>query len=371
MVGAGAWGLPAAAELARRGHEVMLVDRYGIANLLSSSPGPSRMWRLTHSDRIRVRLARRSVEAMERLAVDSGRAVFLRRGLLWRDDPTPLEAVAAALSDEGVEFEAVPASGVAKCFPGLRPDGRPALWQRDAGPVLAAASLAAQAELYQAAGGVTVIGRDVTEVDVCDGYVRLRNADGTVLDADRVVLAAGPGTGRLLSRLGVDLTLRPRLEQVVHLDGPAAGTLPCLYDAPSADQVGMYALPTPGVGYKVGLEERRRYLQDGDLDRTPDPDLTALAVQRVQRDLTALNTNVVDAQVCCWTDSPDDRFVIDTLPGGIVLACGDSGQGFKFSALMGLVLADLAEDNPPDPDIATFRLARFAPADWAAGTFRQ
>ncbi|HET9072247.1 MAG TPA: FAD-binding oxidoreductase [Acidimicrobiales bacterium] len=46
VIGAGAWGLPAAAEPARRGHEVTVADRYGIGNDLSSSRGPTRLWRL-------------------------------------------------------------------------------------------------------------------------------------------------------------------------------------------------------------------------------------------------------------------------------------------------------------------------------------
>ena len=37
-----------------------------------------------------------------------------------------------------------------------------------------------------------------------------------------------------------------------------------------------------------------------------------------------------------------------------------SGEGFKFSALMGELLADLAEGAEPDPDVASFGLARFA-----------
>jgi glycine/D-amino acid oxidase-like deaminating enzyme len=77
---------------------------------------------------------------------------------------------------------------------------------------------------------------------------------------------------------------------------------------------------------------------------------------------------VLDAQVCTWTDSPDGRFVLDTLPGGIVVACGDSGEGFKFSALMGIVLADLAEGVRPDPDVASFSAARFADQDLTGGT---
>ena len=46
VVGAGAWGLPAAAELAGRGHRVALIDRYGPINALSSSAGSTRLWRL-------------------------------------------------------------------------------------------------------------------------------------------------------------------------------------------------------------------------------------------------------------------------------------------------------------------------------------
>ncbi|MGH3644494.1 MAG: FAD-dependent oxidoreductase, partial [Mycobacterium sp.] len=66
------------------------------------------------------------------------------------------------------------------------------------------------------------------------------------------------------------------------------------------------------------------------------------------------------AQVCSWTDSPDGRFVVDRLDGGVVIACGDSGEGFKFSALMGEVLADLAEGRTPDADVAALSRARFA-----------
>src|SRR3954470_4942469 len=113
VVGAGAWGLPAAAELARRGHRVTLVDRYGPANLLSSSPGPTRLWRLTHPDAVRVRLALRSLEAMERLAALAVEEVFLRRGLLWRDG-AELEAVMSALSGEGIAHEVVDPADVGR-----------------------------------------------------------------------------------------------------------------------------------------------------------------------------------------------------------------------------------------------------------------
>ena len=119
VVGAGAWGLPAAAELARRGHDVTLVDRFGTANQMSSSSGPTRMWRLTHPDRLRVRMALRSVEAWHRLEAATGIQAIHTRGLMWRDDAT-WERVVAALRAEDVPCTVVEPDDVGRFFPGLR-----------------------------------------------------------------------------------------------------------------------------------------------------------------------------------------------------------------------------------------------------------
>ncbi|WP_454777692.1 NAD(P)/FAD-dependent oxidoreductase [Georgenia muralis] len=358
VVGAGAWGLPAAAELAARGHEVLLLDRHAVAGPLSSSSGPTRLWRLTHPDRARVRLARRSVEAMERLASASGSETHLRRGLLWRDDAT-LGAVVDALTAEDVPHEVVEPGDVGRFFPGLRPDGRAAVWQPDAGPVLAAESMAAQERLLRAAGGRVETGAEVVEVTTTTAGPVVVCADGRRIAGDVVVLAPGAGAAALLATLGVDVALRPSLQQVVHVGGPGDDTdhLPCLFEGPRDGEPALYSMPTPGRGYKIGLDRAVRDLEPGDDDRTPDAALTAEILERVRRDLD-LTPVVRDEQVCSWTTSPDGRFVVDTLPGGVVVACGDSGEGFKFSALMGLVLADLAEGRSPDPDVATFSLAR-------------
>ncbi len=373
VVGAGAWGLPAAAELARRGHAVTLLDRFGPANPLQSSPGPTRLWRLTHPDRARVRLALRSVEAMERLERLSGRTVHLRRGLLWRDREGPagsggLADVVSALAAEGVGHELVDAADVGRLVPALRPDDRPAVWSDVAGPVLAAASMQAQLALFEDAGGVLERAR-VEHVEAVPAGVRVDLAGGESRTADVAVLAPGPGTAALLAGLGVTLRLRPRLEQVVHLGDPAdpAATdgYPCLVDRPHVADDGsevpnVYAMPTPGRGYKVGLDLPLRDLAEGDVDRTPDDGVTAAITRYVRGHLPGVPPQALDAQVCSWTESPDGRFVLDTLPGGIVLACGDSGEGFKFSALMGPLLADLAEGRPADADVAAFTLGRFA-----------
>ena len=361
VVGAGCWGLPAAAELARRGHDTVLIDRHGPAHQLGSSSGPTRIWRLSHPDALRVRLALRSVEAWERLESLTGIQAILRRGILWRDENSA-PRVMAALTSENVPFEVYEPDDVTKVFPGLRPDGRIGVWQETAGPVLASSALDAQVGLLAMNGGHLEVGPNIRSIESTANGVRLTGQDGEVFDADVAVVAPGPGAGALFEAMGLEVGFAPVLEQVCHVGkAPATDLMPCLYDGPIGDEPGMYGMPTPGRGYKLGIDYSLREWSESDLDRVPSPQVSALISERVVRNFTELDPTVLDAQVCSWTDSPDGRFVIDTvMEGRVVVAAGDSGEGFKFSALMGLILADLAEGISPDADVATFAMARFA-----------
>lgn len=372
VIGAGAWGLPTAAELAERGHRVTLVDRYGPANPLSSSHGPTRIWRLADPDPAKIRMTRQSLEAMERLSSIAGEPVFLRRGLVWRDSAAALDAFEWTLAMEGIPHLRLGPEKVGARFPGLVPDGRGAIFTSEAGPVLAEVSLRAQLRRFERAGGTLRIAH-VVDLDADasgDGPRRVHLAGGETLEADALVIAAGPGASALLERLGLEVPLRPHLEQVVHVADPAQSfdELPDLIDIATPERPTLYAMTTPGVGYKLGLDAPLRDVEWGvDDDRTPDAERTAFLLDYARDVLGMRGAEVVDAKVCSWTDSPDGRFVIGTPLPGVTVGCGDSGEGFKFSALMGLVLADLAEGATPPVDLEPFRFDRFA-GDGAAAS---
>jgi sarcosine oxidase len=55
-----------------------------------------------------------------------------------------------------------------------------------------------------------------------------------------------------------------------------------------------------------------------------------------------------------WS-APDDRFVLDAVDG-VIMCGGDCGHGFKFGALIGELVADLAEGRPLPPETERFRL---------------
>jgi sarcosine oxidase len=224
--------------------------------------------------------------------------------------------------------------------------------------------LSAQLGLFTAAGGRTEFGRAVLGVEPAGFGVRVTYEDGVMEPFDRAVLAAGPESESLLATAGLRMPLRPHLEQVVTFGEPGRpGTtddLPCFIDGAVGNEPVLYAMPTPGLGYKVGLDRPLRLYASDDADRSPDEEGIRLAAERMRRDIPTLPTSVVQAQVCSWTDSPDGRFVLDRVGENVVLACGDSGEGFKFSALVGEVLADLAEHREPEADIRPFAASRFA-----------
>ena len=78
--------------------------------------------------------------------------------------------------------------------------------------------------------------------------------------------------------------------------------------------------------------------------------------------LNGLLDNLVGAEVCLYTVTPDEHFVIDFHPKSerVVIASPCSGHGFKHSAAIGETLAQLALDGESEFDISAFRLARLS-----------
>lgn len=358
VVGTGVMGLAAARVLAERGHDVVALDRFGVGNRYASSPGATRIWRLAHTDRFMVRLAKRTVAAWRDLERRSARPLLLQVGLLWRG--AAAHGVASALAAENVEHLWADERDLARLFPELLRDDRPVVWQPEAGAVLAADGLAVQARLLADAGGRLVEGVRVDDVASRPGGGVRVTASTDRYDADVAVIAAGPWASSLLQRLGVDVALSPVLEQIAYVPGPPGWeSRPAVIDDVTLRGMGgYYAMPTPRIGYKIGVEKVARAWTADDLDRSPDPSIEADAAALVRSTFTGFGPDVLYSEMCSWTNGPDDHFVLDRI-GDVVVGTSDGGQAFKFSPLIGEILADLAEGKPVDDDVARFSLARF------------
>ncbi|MDA4132725.1 MAG: FAD-dependent oxidoreductase, partial [Thaumarchaeota archaeon] len=74
-----------------------------------------------------------------------------------------------------------------------------------------------------------------------------------------------------------------------------------------------------------------------------------------------LDPNPAAGRVCLYTNAPDNRFVIDFYPGSknVIIASPCSGHGFKFSTVVGEVVAELALKGRSKYDLGFVSIARF------------
>jgi hypothetical protein len=124
-----------------------------------------------------------------------------------------------------------------------------------------------------------------------------------------------------------------------------------------------YLLPVWRVpGLKVGLYHHLG--ETGHPDALPR-DVTAEdeAVLRrcIARYFPDADGPVMALHACLFTNTPDEHFVIDALPGAedvlVISAC--SGHGFKFCPVIGEIVADLVTAGRSRFDLSMFRLGRF------------
>lgn len=82
----------------------------------------------------------------------------------------------------------------------------------------------------------------------------------------------------------------------------------------------------------------------------------------IRKFLRACLPDLADAAIdrtetCLYNVAPDEQFQLGMPPGrtDVVVASPCSGHGFKFSALIGRVLADLVTLGATDVDIAAWK----------------
>ena len=72
--------------------------------------------------------------------------------------------------------------------------------------------------------------------------------------------------------------------------------------------------------------------------------------------------SAVSFKSCLYANSPDENFIIDKLPAfedHVTIACGFSGHGFKFTSVVGEILADLAIEGTTKHPIGFLSAKRF------------
>jgi sarcosine oxidase len=320
IVGAGIMGVATAYEVARRGHEITLLEQFEAGHTRGSSHGRSRIVRLAYPDVEWVRLAQEAMRRWRELEADTGETLLDLTGLV---ELVPLST--GALDACGIAWEELDPADLTERFGVHAPPGSRPILQPEAGAVYA--DRAHRAFLAGASGrGATL--RERSRVESLDE-----------VEADVVVVTAGAWAKPLLARAGIELPVTPTRETVAYFR-LATGRRPPAVIALHEGGHGLYALPDPVYGLKVG-HHRAGSPTDPDAEGAPDPQVVDEATEWARTLFELADPEAAGAESCLYTNTADERFVLER-HGRIVVGSACSGHGFKFAPVVGARLADLA-----------------------------
>lgn len=191
-----------------------------------------------------------------------------------------------------------------------------------------------------------------------EAYVEVATGDNT-FRAHHLVVTAGAWAPGLLRGI-IDLpTLRVTQEQPAHFrPWFTQHEWPSFVHWRSGDALNgadAYGLLSPGEGVKLGLHGTGPVIDPDDRDFEPTAQGIDALQAYVRHWIPGVDANSIEPVSCLYDNAPNDDFIIDRR-GPITFATGFSGHGFKFTPVIGLLLADLVAERSGTP--SRFGLAR-------------
>ncbi len=371
VIGIGGMGSAALYHLAKRGWKALGIEQFEVPHDMGSSHGLTRIIRLAYyEDPSYVPLLRRAYELWDQLEVESSQKLFYQTGSIDMG-PEDSDVFAGSLQsclEHGLEYEVLNSRQLSERFPGYRLPGETmAVYQPQGGLLVPEGCISAYARLAQKHGACLHTGERVTGWEVLnDGRLSVRTGRGQY-SADKLVVCGGAWAYKLLPELQGKAV--PERQVLIWLRAKQ----PALF-APDrfpvwnalVDEGRYYGFPefnptgtTPGM--KFGRWHHREETCDPDVvDRDTYPEDEALLRQFAERYFPAGAGETLRMSACMFTNTLDEHWVLDTLPGlpQVSMAAGFSGHGFKMASVIGEIMADLAQNNSTRHDISLHQLGR-------------
>ena len=367
VIGVGGMGSAAVYHLARRGLQVLGLEKHAIPHEMGSSHGYSRMIRYTLQEHPSyVPLVRRSYELWHEMEETAGEELMVTTGSIRAGAPdSPFFLNAQEACDlHSIPYEILTAAEVNKRFPGYRfPEEISSVYQADGGFLLPERCILTHVQAAERAGADVHSQETVLDWGVRGDGVQVRT-DRDTYTAGRLVVTAGPWAANLVPELAAYAVPE---RQVMGWFQPKR---PELYAAEAFPVFGVfteegryYGFPSHAVpGFKIGRAHHLLQKVDPDaIDREVHPEDEDILRQAVNRYFPLAAGKLLDGKTCMYTNTPDEHFMIGTLDGQpqVSVAAGFSGHGFKFASVIGEIMADLAQNGATEHDINLFRLDRF------------
>ncbi|XVE97276.1 hypothetical protein REPUB_Repub03eG0006100 [Reevesia pubescens] len=378
VVGAGVMGSSTAYQLAKRGQKTLLLEQFDFLHHQGSSHGESRTIRATYPEDYYYGLVNESYQLWEQAQSEIGFRVYFKAQHfdMGPADAKSLLSVIATCRKNAIPHQLLSHQQVTERFSG-RID-IPEDWIGvccEHGGVIKPTKAVSMFQMLAFKNGAFL--RDNVEVnsitkDGLRGGVIVSSSNGERFWGKKCVVTAGAWMKKLVKTVGgIELPIQPlettvcywRIKEgheakyAIKSDFPTFASYgkPYIYGTPSLEYPGLIKIAVHG-GYPC------------DPDKRPwgaglIPTSLKQWIEETFRGLVDSN-GPVTTQLCVYSMTPDEDFVIDFLGGefgkDVVIGGGFSGHGFKMSPAIGRILADLVHTGEAKGvELKQFRIARF------------
>ena len=367
VVGCGGVGASVLDFLATQSLSVLGLEQFSLNHAQGSSHGETRIIRQAYFEHPHyVPLVMEAYELWRELEAEVSESLLKVTGLLEVGKPTGelIRGLRASVAAHDLSIDELSLDEAKQQFPDFRFENEEvAVFEHAAGYLRVDVCVAAQLAIAQRKGAIL---RDRCEVrawkQVGQG-VQVETQDATY-HASQVVFCAGSWTARLLAELKLPLRV---LKKHVHWYHASNATYSLEEQKPvfyfETDQGHFYGFPAiDELGLKVAEHSGGADVLDpSSVDRSRDEEDTQRIEQFLQSRLPNASFTPNEHSVCFYTMTPDGHFILDRHPEAksVLLVGGLSGHGFKFTRVLGKIVADEIAGGVVDPRIAFFGLNRF------------
>ncbi len=376
VIGVGSMGSSTCYFLAQRGYKVLGIEQFDIPHDQGSHAGQTRIIRkayFEHPDY--VPLLHRAYENWKSLEKETGEQVYYQTGLAYfgQPDNEMLSGVKRSAALYDIPLDTFDTSFAKERFPPFKiPGNFETLFEPEAGFVTPEKAVKLFAE--QAI-------RNGAEIHTKEKVLEWRKeGDGIIITTDKniyhskkLIIAAGAWSGKLIPSIAEKIKVTKQYVAWIKpkkWDDFTLNNFPCWLLADD-EQPGCYygfpILPATMVDGPVGLKLAHHY---PGIESDPDNVNRQTGTEELEDLMYVLNKylpgafeSVIASKTCLYSNTLDENFIIDKLPGfedHVTVACGFSGHGFKFASVIGEILADLATEGSTKQSIDFLNATRFA-----------
>jgi sarcosine oxidase len=376
VLGLGAMGAAATYQLARRGARVLGIDRYSPPHEFGSTHGDTRVTRVACGEGPEYSVfAARSHQIWRELEAELGMDLFTQNGLLVLFGPGERAANHSVADFRGatvdaakkakLDYEILDTAQIRQRYPAFNvADGDEAYHDDVGGFVRPERCVTAQLQRAKALGADLHLNETVISFDQAGGSVTVKT-DKDTYHAKELIVAAGSWLPDFLKPA---VAGQFKVTRQVLYWFQAKGAAEHAQFSPERFPVYIWQVPAPqpiyGFPATGGLEEGVKIATEQN-HSTTTPDTVARAVgpdeiremyeTYVGPYFPGLSPTCVKHKVCLYTQVDRARFIIDRHPDAdrVIVASPCSGHGFKHSAGIGELLAQMALGEKHQ-DIARF-----------------